>query len=112
MDHTTIIEKFNGKYRTLAAETLIESKRRLCELAGVSESIMFQKLHAVALLPESAGPNTSVAWEGVVEDILAILQYPTYLFALLKWYWYTRSYYILLSFIATAIVALPCLFHH
>jgi hypothetical protein len=83
MDYTTITDKFNGLFKTLAVETLIESKRRLCELAGVPD-IVFNKLVSVPLLPESAGPNVSIAWKGVIEDTLAILTNPSYLLSLLK----------------------------
>jgi len=61
VDHSTVIEKFNGSYRTLAVETLIESKRKLCELAGLKGDVFFKNLSAVWLLPESAGPNLKVA---------------------------------------------------
>jgi hypothetical protein len=60
VDYSTITEKFNGKFKTLAAGTLLESKARLCELAGCQD-IMFTKLVSVPLLPESAGPNVSIA---------------------------------------------------
>jgi hypothetical protein len=39
---------------------------------------MFSNLRAAALLPESAGPNLSIAWKGVVEDTLAISNNPKY----------------------------------
>lgn len=100
VDYSTIIEKFNGSYRTLAVETLIESKRKLCELAGVKDAY-FSNLRAVALLPESAGPNASIAFKGVVEDGLAISRYPSYAWSLIKWFWLTRSLLMLFSFLAT-----------
>lgn len=83
MDLKTITEKFNGSYKSLATETLIESKRRLCELAGV-KSAYFSKLRAVTLLPESAGPTSSIAWKGVLADCLAISNNPRYMLSLLK----------------------------
>jgi len=61
VDYSTVTEKFGGTYRTLAVETLSVSKERLCELAGVKSDIVFDKLRAVTLLPESAGPNHSIA---------------------------------------------------
>lgn len=61
IDYTTITEKFSGLFKTLAPETLYESKRRLCELANVKADIVFTSLRAVTLIPESAGPSSTVS---------------------------------------------------
>jgi hypothetical protein len=83
VDYSSITDEFNGKFKTLAVETLLESKRRLCELAGCQD-IVFTNLVSTALLPESAGPNVSIAWKGVIEDTLAIINNPRYLLSLIK----------------------------
>jgi hypothetical protein len=92
VDRSTITERFNGTYRTLEVETLEVSKGKLCELAGVKSDIRFVNLKAVTLLPESAGPNHSVAWKGVLEDAFALFSRPKYFWSLQKWFWMTRSY--------------------
>jgi hypothetical protein len=73
VDYSTIKNPFDGLFKSFDVQILKESKRRLCELAGLPEDVLFTKLKAKTLLPESAGPNNKVALYGVVEDALAIL---------------------------------------
>jgi len=109
VDYSTVIEKFNGSYRTLAVETLIESKRKLCELAGLKGDVFFKNLSAVWLLPESAGPNLKVAWQGVVADAVAILRNPRYLVTISRWLFETKSFATLFSLWATCLISFPLL---
>lgn len=97
VDYSTVTEKFGGTYRTLAVEALSVSKGRICELAGVKSDIVFDRLRAVTLLPESAGPNHSIAWKGVLEDAFAIYDRPKYFYHLIKWFGLTGSYLHLFS---------------
>jgi hypothetical protein len=61
VDFGTVTEKFTGLYRSLAVDTLMVSKGRLLELAGIKHDLVFNRLKAVTLIPESAGPNSPIA---------------------------------------------------
>lgn len=108
VDLSTIIGNFDGLYNSLDVAVLKTAKGRLCELAGLKDdSIEFTRLKSRALFPESSGPNKIHASYGVVEDTIALVQLRnwSYTLTLVKWFYYTRSYLMLVSFVLSLFCA-------
>lgn len=93
----TIEQPFNGKVKTFALEALRASKQKLCELAKCKRDLRFDKLTPSTFLTRGRGPNSKVAYLGVLDDATAILLQPDYAFSLIKWFYLLGSYGLILS---------------
>lgn len=93
-DLSSITDRFNGKYESLAFDLIIKAKRKLCVIARVS-NYRILNLKASMIFPQSAGPNTSTAYYGVFADTIGILLYPSYAYTLIRWLVGTRSWALL-----------------
>jgi GR25 family glycosyltransferase involved in LPS biosynthesis len=114
VSYETIVKPFNGVSSSLDSLVLQTAKRNLLSLkfgrhiqwkTCNSFSLVLKPIKGLVL--ESSGPNGPNSWYSVTTDAFAFYSEPKYLFNLLRFYFFNKSYLILFGFIGILALGFP-----
>lgn len=102
VDLSTVEGSFSGAFKSLDASAISRAYGNVLELAGLRGHYRFKELVSRPILLTSAGPNSPIAWKGLLWDTIGLLRKPSYWITLLVWFVLTRSWAILGSFLISS----------